>query len=343
LHGQVNVVDGRNIHREQLNDASVLLVRSVSRVDKDLLDGTGVRFVGSATIGTDHLNTDWMEQAGITWASAPGCNADAAAQYALALIWESCHRLKRNPLVQTVGIIGFGNVGSRLGMLLDALGIESVACDPPLAETGKKGLVSLEKALSRSVVSLHVPLTKDSPYPSYEMIGAKQLAMLGENALLVNTSRGKVIDYPDLMRALESDRIYTAFDVWPEEPGISPDLLHQCTLGTPHVAGYSHEGKVNGTLAVYQAFRQWLGLEAVAAETSAFRPVELTVSNRPDWIGDLLDIVCSVASDDKALRSNIKSFDEIRRNYALRHDFSSYKITGADHSQRKILDKLGFS
>jgi erythronate-4-phosphate dehydrogenase len=147
-HGEVQRLPGRSLHAALLARADVLLVRSVTRVDEELLRGSPVRFVGSATIGTDHLDTDWLDRQGITWAAAPGCNADAAAQYTLAMLLLACRRLGRDYRAQRVGIIGRGNVGTRLLQLLDILGVSALACDPPLAEQGQTGLVDLDQVLA---------------------------------------------------------------------------------------------------------------------------------------------------------------------------------------------------
>ncbi len=169
-HGPLSVVDGRNILAADLEDADALIIRTTTRVDAELLRDSRVGFVGTTSIGIDHLDTHWLDRQGITWAYAPGCNADSAAQYTLAMMWLACARLGRELTSQRVGIIGRGNVGSRLQHLLAALGIESVANDPPLAEQGAAGLVPLDEALDQDIVSLHVPLEPDGPHPTFRMI-----------------------------------------------------------------------------------------------------------------------------------------------------------------------------
>ena len=259
-HGQIRRIPGREIRAENVRNADVLLLRSITRANAALLEGSNVQFVGTATIGTDHLDLDYLAERQIKWASAPGCNADAAAQYALAMAWLGCQRCGTDLRDLAVGIIGRGNVGSRLQALLNVLEIPSVACDPPLAELGEPGLVDLESALDQPVISMHVPLTHKRPYPTFRMLDARRLSLLPDGALLVNSSRGDVLDGNDLLQELESGRIHAALDVWPEEPELDLHLLDKTLLGTPHIAGYSQQGKQNGSLMIYRAFCEWQGI-----------------------------------------------------------------------------------
>jgi erythronate-4-phosphate dehydrogenase len=324
-HGEIDRVSGRDIKAHHVSNADVLLLRSVTRADRALLENSGVKFVGTATIGTDHLDTDWMTREGISWAAAPGCNADAAAQYTLAMMLLALERLGRKISDQSVGIIGHGNVGSRLHELLNLLGVPVVACDPPLADVGVAGLVSMEKALDQSIVSLHVPLTRHGPYATSKMINACRLSQLNKNALLINTSRGGVVDSDPLLSELESGRILAALDVWPNEPAFDTSLLQASIVASPHVAGYSVEGKQNGTWLIYEAFCKWLGIEAIPVQC---KPGSTVMTNHPESIVRSVSAACNVAEDDQAMRALLtlnseersSGFDHLRQNYRLRHD-----------------------
>ena len=193
-HGHVLKVEGRSLDRERLADAEALIVRSVTPVGEDLLHDSRVGFVGTTTIGTDHLDIDYLSSAGIRWASAPGCNADAAAQYTLAMILLALQRMDSEPAQRSVGIVGRGNVGSRLLKLLTTLDISAVACDPPLADQGVTGLCAMEEILACDVISFHVPLTRSGPYPTFQLIGEAELDKLQRGTLIINSSRGNVID-----------------------------------------------------------------------------------------------------------------------------------------------------
>lgn len=351
LHAQVNRVSGRDITPATLGDADVLLLRSVTTAGPELLGDSQVRFVGTATSGTDHLDLPWLESRGIRWASAPGCNADAAAQYSLALIWEACRRMGRDPRSQRVGIIGRGKVGGRLMRLLQALNIACVACDPPLALAGEAGLVDLDQALQQDIVSLHVPLTCHGTYATHSMLDIPRLARMRDGAILVNTARGEVVDGAALLRNCRAGRLHAALDVWPGEPAIDLRLLQATVLASPHVAGYSKEGKQNGTLMIYQEFLRWLG-EAVTVPAPCASPDLIhCLSGQGDPLTDVLDTVCGVAEDDRAMRAQLPpghhdtatAFDQLRSAYRLRHDFGAWAITNATPVSRPVLQALGFS
>ncbi len=350
-HGDIEWVDGRSLHRRQLINAAALIVRSISRVGASLLEGTTVRFVGTATIGTDHLDTSWLEQRGITWASAPGCNADAAAQYTLAMIWLACERLERHPPDQSIGIIGRGNVGSRLQKLLAVLGLSCVANDPPLANTGSSGLVSLDEVLSQDIVCLHVPLTQHGPHPTFRMIDSQRLAQMHDAALLVNTARGDVLDDAALLSQLRSGRLHAALDVWPGEPQIDPQLIKATTLATPHVAGYSIDGKLNGTRMVYRAFCAWLDEPPIAPVDHDSEVLELDLHAVKDPISSALKAACFVQRQDSAMRhlaglapcEQAIMFDRLRREYPPRRDFCAWRLLGVTANTASTLKELGFN
>jgi len=349
--GDIEAVDGRSLIRQQLVNADALITRSTTRVDAGLLAGTPVRFVGTTTIGTDHLDTGWLEQQGITWASAPGCNADAAAQYTLAMIWLACERLQRNPLDQRIGIIGRGSVGSAIQKLLTVLGLSCVANDPPLADRGTGGLVSLDEALSQDIVCLHVPLTLHGPYPTFRMIDSMQLAKMHDFALLVNTARGDVLDGAALLSQLSIGRLHAALDVWPGEPQLEPVLLKATTVATPHVAGYSMDGKLNGTLMVYEAFCAWLDESPNPCVYPDGEVLEMDLHAVKNPISSALQAACFVPRHDSAMRRLIDlapndralMFDRLRRQYPSRRDFRAWQFHGADKNATSTLHKLGFS
>jgi len=350
-HGDIKRVDGRALDPRQLSNADALIIRSVTRVDAGLLEGTPVRFVGTATIGTDHLDTDWLGQQGITWASAPGCNADAAAQYTLAMIWLACERLEWNPADLSVGIIGKGNVGSRVQQLLAVLGLSCVANDPPLADSGTCGLVSLDEALSQDIVCLHVPLARHGPHATFRLIGPRRLTQMHDSALLVNTARGDVLDSTALLSQLNSNRLHAALDVWPGEPQIDPELVKATTLATPHVAGYSIDGKFNGTLMIYQAFCAWLGEPPIAPVYNDSEVLDLDLHTVKNPISSAFKAACFIQRQDSAMRRLIDLapderailFDRLRRDYPPRRDFCAWQIHGVDKNIASTLSGLGFS
>jgi len=328
-----------------------LIIRSVTRVDAELLNHTPVRFVGTTTIGTDHLDIAWLEKSGITWASAPGCNADSAAQYTLAMIWLACERLGFELSGRRVGIVGKGNVGSRVMRLLQILGAHTVANDPPLSDHGEPGLVSLEEVLRQEIVSLHVPLIPRGPYPTHHLLNARRLAQLRPGALLVNTARGDVVDGPALKQRLFSGQLAAALDVWPHEPGVEAELVEATTVATPHVAGYSDDGKYNGARQIYRAFCYWSGhaerlLPPVPGGTRRLR-----IAPQRDALSQALEAACFVGRHDQAMRDlaqlppagRPQEFDRLRREYPARRDFYAWLLEGVVPEEEKRLAQLGFS
>jgi erythronate-4-phosphate dehydrogenase len=348
-HGDLHLRSGRAMDRSDLEGADALLVKSITPVTRDLLAETAVRFVGSATIGFDHIDTQWLDEHGVTWTNAPGCNADAAAQYTLAMILLACERLGKDLQGLTAGVIGRGNVGSRVQSLLGALGVPTVACDPPLADEGVAGLVSHEKALAQDVVCLHVPLTREGPYPTWRMVNRQALARMRDGALLLNSSRGHVVDGEALKCELRTGRVHAALDVWPGEPDIDPELLAASTVATPHVAGYSEEGRRNGALMIFKEFCRWAG---VSAEFSTgIEPAGRELLLQPGYpLSSAILTVSHVAEDDRAMRKLAAldtqdrkiHFDLLRRDYPLRNDFSAWRISGAGADDRESLRALGF-
>ena len=347
--GELVEMEGRAIRREHLLDADLLIIRTATKPNAELLEGTPVRFVGTTSIGTDHLDIPWLERAGIEWANAPGCNADSAAQYTLAMIHLACKRLSRRLGDQRVGIIGRGNVGSRLEKLLSVLGVQTVANDPPLADEGVTGLVPQSEALACDIVSLHVPLTREGPYPTHRMIGAEQLGRMPAGALLVNAARGDVVDGAALLDAVRNDRVQAALDCWPGEPNLDPELLNRTVVATPHVAGYSDDGKRNGTRQVYEHYCAWAGIPPAAPAPDG-RRLELSIEQPATALETALAATCFVERHDAALRvlsasspdERARGFDRLRKEYPFRRDFHGWDVSCADPACAAQLAALGF-
>jgi erythronate-4-phosphate dehydrogenase len=350
-HGEIIRVDGRKLKRAQLTTADALIIRTVTKVNAALLDNTPVGFVGSASIGTDHMDIPWLEKSGINWANAPGCNADSAAQYTLAMIWLTCERLGYALEELSVGVIGRGNVGSRVERLLSTMAATVVANDPPLADRGETGLVSLDEALAQDIVCLHVPLTRNGPYPTWRFINRQALAQMPDGALLLNAGRGDVVDGDALLPELQSGRLQAALDVWPGEPFIDGRLLDKTVVATPHVAGYSSDGRRNGTLMVYRAFCDWAEeTPATITDTPGELP-GLTIRQADNTVSKALDAACFVSEHDQAMRKLAQlpveqraiEFDGLRRNYPVRRDFRAWQISCKQKKPTSLLRRLGFS
>lgn len=352
LHGEVIHVDGRRLRKKEIRDMDALIIRSVTTVNSGLLEETAVQFVGTATIGIDHLDVPWLEQNGIRWASAPGCNASAAAQYTFAMILLACRRTGIELSSSRVGVAGLGNVGSRILHLLKEFGVRQFSLsDPPLAETGVPDLCSLAHLAGCNIVTFHVPLHATGSYPTLGMIDRQFLYSLPEGTLLVNTSRGKVIQAEALQCWLAEGRGFAALDVFPDEPVIESALINLLTVSTPHVAGYSLDGKWNGTLMVYKKFCEWLNVDARNTSPLPCLDAHLLTMDQANSVEAAVLAACPVERDDRNLReiaattakNRGQRFDKLRGHYPERRDFAGWQVPGnLPTVQANTLRTLGF-
>jgi len=346
--GEVRLKHGRRIARADLADVDLLVVRSITRVDAALVEGSRVRFVGTATSGADHLATPDLDRLGIAWYAALGCNANAVAEYMTAAWLTLAQRRGETLAGRRVGVVGVGHVGSLVVEKARALGMEPVLNDPPKArETGGGRYRPLDALLDCDIVTCHTPLTVDGPDPTFRLVGEAFFSRLKPGAWFCNAGRGEVVDESALHRALDLERIgAVVLDVWDHEPEIDGRLLARVDIGTPHVAGYSLEGKLNGTDLVYRAACRFLGVEPVwsAAAAAPPRPEGLPLRGfaRGDNALQHLDregvsalaaavaAVYPVRRDDEALRRTAgmdaaergRAFDLLRKTYPTRREFS---------------------
>ncbi len=350
--GTIERCNGREIPRQLLRNADVLLIRSISRIDRAVLENSRLKFIGSATIGVDHVDLRAVEEAGIHFCHAPGCNADGAAQYTLAMMVLATRRAGLNLSQLRAGIVGCGNVGSRLKQLLVSVGVNEVlCCDPPLTDAGRPGLVGMDEISQCNLVSFHVPLSESGPYPTHHLAHAEFFNRLTRGTLVVNSSRGKVIEPASLLEWLSSGRGYAALDVWPHEPVIESELVDKVIVGTPHVAGYSLDGKLNGTRILFRQFLTWLGEGTTSPLPPGLpAPEILDLPNDPGAESVIL-AACPVERDDRELRSSANNrgqvsaiqFDRLRRSYPTRRDFAGIALRGtAPPDLAKKLESLGF-
>lgn len=337
--GTVLRVDGRRLTRDQLGDAEILLVRSVTRVDRALLHGSAVRFVGSATIGTDHVDRAALDELGIAFAHAPGCNARAVAEYVLQALLLACRERGLALRDRRVGLVGLGNVGARVASWLRALGVRVLACDPPLQRAGVATvvpLVSLEQVLDADLLSLHVPLIASGADATRHLLNRERLARLRPEQVLISTCRGAVIDNAALRARLEQhDGPLTLLDVWEGEPCPDAALLERVWRGSPHVAGYSHEGKWLGTAMLYRAWCRQQGREALPlAMEGSGQTLDVAVASEADLL-TLLRRAYRLEEDDTRLRAAVRAaapgaaFDALRKHYPLRHELHHWQHRGA--------------
>ncbi|WP_201189379.1 4-phosphoerythronate dehydrogenase PdxB [Pseudomonas fluorescens] len=359
--GEIRRVPGRSIDRATVEQADVLLVRSVTRVDRALLEGSKVRFVGTCTIGTDHLDLDYFQQAGITWSSAPGCNARGVVDYVLGSLLTLADIEGADLTQRTYGVVGAGEVGGRLVKVLQGLGWNVLVCDPPRQAAQGGDFVSLEHIIEQcDVISLHTPLTRSGAGSTWHLFDDRRLNQLKPGAWLINASRGPVVDNAALREVLlEREDLQAVLDVWENEPEVDVALAELCVLATPHIAGYSLDGKQRGTAQIYQAFCDFLGLPA-QVKLSDLLPspwlsqVTLNADCDPAWA---LAMVCrgvyDPRRDDADFRRSLvgsvseqrAAFDALRKHYPSRREIDGLqvRIEGDSPELRKIVAALGAS
>lgn len=349
---------GRTLAASDVADADVLLVRSVTPVNQALLAGSKVTFVGSATIGVDHIDQAWLAEQGIEFHHSPGCNAESVVDYVLAALEYFGAQQQLDWCQLTVGVIGCGNVGGRLVKRLNDMGVRVLKNDPPREQSGESGYTELDTLLSQSdIVCCHTPLVKDGPWPSYHLINERNLGRIKSGALLLNAGRGPVISEQALLNRLRQQAdLHLVLDVWETEPQVNQELLAHCLIGTPHIAGYSLDGRIRGTWMLYQRFSEWLdrpGIPEPMAEQNLPEPIQLPddltgVAMRQTLVKRLYDI----KQDDQRMRVMLKglrdteaaeAFDRLRKEYPVRREFSCLNVAAIDEQQRQTAQAMGFS
>lgn len=351
--GKVVVVPDRQIGPEHLKEADALIVRSKTKVTPELLTGSAVRFVGTATAGFEHVDFQALEKQGIGWCAAPGCNADSVADYFTAALLF----LYKNHGVQlegkTIGIIGVGQVGSRIAKRAEALGLHVLLNDPPrAAKEGAQGFQALETLLAESdIVTLHVPLTVEKPWPTWHMADCRFFEQMKFGSVFINAARGKVLDADALLLAKERGIVaHAVLDVWDPEPRIRTDVLNAAIIGTPHIAGHSFEGKLNGTVQVYREACRFFEV-APAWNPATLLPVQAIPELKIDSRGKTdLDVLAEAVlaiydiSTDQLTAGNADQFDKLRAKYRVRREFKNTTVSLSEFRPAllKKIEKAGF-
>lgn len=351
---QMVYLPGGKISPADVRDADALIVRTRTKCDAALLKGSGVKLIATATIGYDHIDTNYCESKGIRWTNAPGCNSSSVEQYMVSALLHMVENKGLDPSRTTLGIVGAGNVGAKVARIAGALGFHLLINDPPRARAeGPEGFVGLEQLLASSdVVTLHVPLQPEGPDRTYHMVNGSFLRSLKKGAILVNTSRGEVVDEVSLKAALKDDLITAAYlDVFGNEPDIDLQLLCLAEITTPHIAGYSTDGKANGTIMSVRAISRFFDLGM-----DDWTPGDIPVPAEPEIFtdagsGEIMQVVSEVYAqtynieeDHIALQSAPGAFEELRGNYRMRREPAAYSVRlyNDDGHVRKVLEGLGF-
>lgn len=356
--GDVTTMHGRSIDAAAVREADLLLVRSITKVNAALLDGSSVRFVGSPTIGFDHVDKVYLESRGIGFDAAPGCNANSVANYIVSALLQLAEWRETELTSKRLGIVGHGNVGKRVEANARALGMECVLNDPPLARQGAPADYQTIDAIQQcDIITFHVPLIREGEDTTDHMVDAAFLERCKTGSIIMNSARGDVIDGIALRNALESGTIGAAvLDVWEHEPTINTELLANCAIGTPHIAGYSYDGKVTGTKQIYEAACKYFKIEPTWDSATHLRADDSTpidVSGSEDPLRAAVRAVYDIRTDDKPLREILTMpdgergacFDGLRRDYPRRREFHTATVrVGPDQTDAAgVLSALGFN
>jgi len=357
--GEVELLSGRLITRNKLLTTDILIIRSVTKINKDLLTNTPVKFVGTATIGTDHIDSEYLKSNKIAFVDAKGCNANAVVEYVFTAITEIINQQKLDFKDLTLGVIGIGNIGGKVVKLGKALGMKVLLNDPPLKRLTKSDeFIELKDLLKKcDIITLHVPLNLTGIDKTLHLLDYEKLSLIRDKAIIINSSRGNVIDNNALEELIDKKSFTVVLDVWENEPSINLFLLRKVNIATPHVAGYSYEGKVNGTKMIYDALCNFLGVK------SLWQPKFLPVENHginietdyqlEEMLNKIFSKVYKIKNDDDEMKKMLtmnqevpaKHFDALRKNYPLRREFSNYtvKFYGQNANLIEILKSFRFN
>ncbi len=339
--GEVELCNGREIDASLCKDSDALIVRSITRVNEALLDNSSVKFVGTTTIGTDHIDQAYLKENNIAFSNAAGCNSYSVAEYVFSALSYLANRHKLNLNKLSMGVVGYGNIGKKVVTLADALGMKVVVNDPPLERsTNERDFSTLEEALKCDIVTFHVPLNRGEMDNTVHLLNEKNINLVKENAIIINASRGPVVSNETLKkRVKEKNNIHAVLDVWETEPNYDSELLKLVEIGTPHIAGHSYEGKVNGTLMIYNALSKYLGIDPDWKPTLP-QVVDSTIEvsgkeTKEELLLKVFSKSYTIMEDDRLMRQGVdlpssdraEHFDKLRREYKIRRELNNFEVS----------------
>ena len=355
-YAEVVYLPGRETTPEVVRDADAVITRTRTKCDAALLEGSSVKVIATATIGYDHIDTAWCEEHGIVWRNAPGCNSWSVKQYIATVLCTLARRHGLELAGMTLGVVGVGNVGSKVAEAAALLGMRVLLCDPPRARReGEKAFVSLDEILAGcDIITLHVPLSREGEDATWHLFDAARLASLRPGQFLINSSRGPVVDNAALRAALQQKRLRGAvLDVWEGEPEPDRGLMDLLDIATPHIAGYSADGKANGTMASVRTVASVLGLpltqwrpeEIPAPPQPLHFRLEAAGKSRQQVLSEALIHTYDPLADDRALRADPASFEQLRGDYPVRREPTAFTLDLQDGSPElaETLSAIGFT
>jgi erythronate-4-phosphate dehydrogenase len=350
----VDYVPGEKISNDIIKNADALLTRTRTHCNEELLRGSQVQFIGTATIGYDHIDTNYCEAHGIVWKNAPGCNAGSVCQYVASALEYLARRFNFSLQNRVLGVVGVGNVGNKVVQIAEMLGMQVYLCDPPrVRQEGACGFISLDGILREcDIITFHVPLNHEGQDRTWHLIDEDLIRGMKPGTFVINTSRGEVADGMALKKALEKEKLAgVVLDVWENEPSIDRDLLLKCTIGTPHIAGYSADGKAKGTSMIVRELSRFfnLGLEGwepPGIEEPKNKMIRVDCLDRDDDVilSEAFRATYRIEEDDQRLRLAVSDFERQRGHYPVRREYKAYSlelVDGWDKIKRNCR-KLGF-
>ena len=355
-YAEVVYLPGRETTPEVVRDADAIITRTRTKCDAALLEGSSVKVIATATIGFDHIDTAWCEAHGIVWKNAPGCNSWSVKQYMGSVLVTLARKHGFDLSGMTLGVVGVGNVGSKVAEIASLLGMKVLLNDPPRARReGPDGFVSLDEIVDRSdIITLHVPLTREGGDATWHLFDEARISRLNDGQILMNSSRGPVVDNAALKEALKRRALKGAvLDVWEHEPDIDRELMGLLDIATPHIAGYSADGKANGTTASVRTVAEYLGLPLTEWSPAEMplpaQPLEFTLDaagkTRQQVLSEAVLHTYDVLEDDARLREHPELFEKLRGDYPVRREFTAFsvKLEGGTQEEADILGKIGFN
>ncbi len=349
-YAEVVYLAGADFTKEAIKDADALIVRTVTHFGRDLLDDSKVKLICTATIGYDHIDTAYCDVHGIKWTNAPGCNSGSVEQYIASVLITMAQRKGFFLKDKTIGIVGVGNVGKKVALVCKALGMRVLKNDPPREEAEGSGeFVSLDTIKKEAdIITFHTPLNKEGKYATYHLADASFFGSLGKTPILINAARGSIIDTQSIKEALVKKRISGAvIDCWEKEPTIDLEYMQLADIATPHIAGYSADGKANATRMSLEAIAEFWDLTKDPIKNITIPQVQNSIIDWSTLEGNKLEkailMTYNPIEDHNRLIGSPADFSSLRGNYPLRREYLSYTIKNVDNDEDKlVLQKLGF-
>ena len=348
-YAEVVYLAGSRTTAEVVKDADAIITRTRTICNESLLAGSSVKIIASATIGYDHIDTSYCERAGISWTNAPGCNAKSVEQYIASAIMVMAEKHNIALAGKTIGIVGVGNVGSKVARIAEIFGMRVLLNDPPRARVeGERGFVGLDKILEQSdFITLHVPLNMDGEDTTFHLADEVLFSKMVRKPIFINSCRGEVVKTSALKQAIQNGQVSGAVvDCWENEPDLDPELLELVDLATPHIAGYSRDGKATGTEMSVRAVSKFLGLGSknwkasnVEMPENPLILIDGTNKTTQQILSEAIFATYDIREDDARLHASIATFEKQRGDYPVRREFPAYSVAGK-FANAKIIDKL---